>query len=100
MNEHKISEEYRTYRNTVFAIEITDTQDLILLNSLADKINDGIIQVFQPSTNTLVNAKSLIGFLSLNFNSDEVLKLIIQANLTDKEYNELKQFKKKEGNYK
>lgn len=100
MSEHKVNNEHRTYRNTVFTIKIKNTNDLMLLNSLSDKINDGIIQVFQPSTNTLVNAKSLIGFLSLNFNSDEVLKLIIQANLTDEEYSELKQFKKKEGNYK
>lgn len=87
----------RKYINKVFPITIYCNEDIIQINKLAEKVSDGIIQVYQQNTNTLINAKSLIGFLSLeNSNKQNMeLRLIIQAKLSEDELKAFEQYRTK-----
>ena len=87
----------RKYINKVFPITVYCNEDIIQINKLAEKVSDGIIQVYQQSTNTLINAKSLIGFLSLENNNEQnmELKLIIQAKLSEDELKAFEQYRTK-----
>ena len=85
----------KKYINKVFPITVYCNKDIIQINKLAEKVSDGIIQVYQQSTNTLINAKSLIGFLSLENNNKQnmELKLIIQAKLSEDELKAFEQYR-------
>lgn len=87
----------KKYINKVFPITVYCNEDIIQINKLAEKVPDGIIQVYQQSTNTLINAKSLIGFLSLENNNKQnmELKLIIQAKLSEDELRAFEQYRTK-----
>lgn len=87
----------RKYINKVFPITVYCNEDIIQINKLAEKISDGIIQVYQQNTNTLINAKSLIGFLSLENNNKQnmELRLIIQAKLSEDELKAFEQYRTK-----
>lgn len=87
----------KKYINKVFPITVYCNEDIIQINKLAEKVSDGIIQVYQQSTNTLINAKSLIGFLSLENNNEQnmELKLIIQAKLLEDELRAFEQYRTK-----
>lgn len=87
----------RKYINKVFPITVYCNEDIIQINKLAEKVSDGIIQVYQQNTNTLINAKSLIGFLSLEDNNKQnmELRLIIQAKLSENELKAFEQYRTK-----
>lgn len=87
----------RKYINKVFPITVYCNEDIIQINKLAEKVSDGIIQVYQQNTNTLINAKSLIGFLSLEDNNKQnmELRLIIQAKLSEDELKAFEQYRTK-----
>lgn len=87
----------RKYINKVFPITVYCNEDIIQINKLAEKVSDGIIQVYQQNTNTLINAKSLIGFLSLENNNKQnmELRLIIQAKLSEDELKAFEQYRTK-----
>lgn len=68
----------KPYKNIVKTVKIPKT-DIVEFVSLAEQIDNGIIQVCQGQY--VVSGKSLINLMMLDFNNNQ--KLIMQGNISD-----------------